>query len=192
MTPIPDLTQALDSLASPAGFTAQPTVKPEDVKPEDVKPEDVKPVKRGRPSKDRPRPVKSPYVPVLDESLARELVISRIVEAEEANGNPIRSVRKFASDMYEIGVTDRKLSVATLYRLFTGQLYPKLTDRDGSVFNWNLVPRAKRGRRAGRCAHTSRVTRIEDQVRRMTSVLSHVCHKLGLPNDLAKDPTFLE
>jgi hypothetical protein len=124
--------------------------------------------------------------------MARELVICRIVEAEEANGGDIRSVRKFAEDMFKIGVTRSQLSVATLYRLFAGEMYPKLTDRDGVPFHWSLIPRAKRGRRAGRSAQTSRLSRLEQQLKRLTSVAAHVCHKLDLRHDLSKDPAFAE
>jgi hypothetical protein len=124
--------------------------------------------------------------------MARELVICRIVEAEEAKGGDIRSVRKFAEDMFKIGVTRSQLSVATLYRLFAGEMYPKLTDRDGVPFHWSLIPRAKRGRRAGRSAQTSRLTLLEQHLKRVTSVLSHVCYKLGLPHDLTEDSTFSE
>jgi hypothetical protein len=161
-----------------------------DARPEPAETPTVGGPHRGRPRKDKP--ARRPYVRLLPEEMARELVICRIVEAEEAEGADIRSVRKFAEDMFKIGVTRSQLSVATLYRLFAGEMYPKLTDRDGVPFDWSLIPRAKRGRRPGRSSQTSRLGRIEQQLKRLTSVVAHICHKLDLRHDLTKDPAFAE
>lgn len=172
------------------GFTARSPGDNTTQKPKDPQPNDEQPTSRRRSKKAKPVPVRTPYNPILAEDMARELVLCRLAENEERT-EP-RSLRQFAREMHEIGVTARQFSVSTLHRLFTGQMFPYLTDRDGTPINWALLPRASRGRRAGVSSKTTRLTRIEQQVKRLTSVMSYVCHKLGLPHDLAKDPTFSE
>jgi hypothetical protein len=172
------------------GFTARSPGDTTTQKPNDAQPNDELPTCRRRSKKSKPVPVRTPYSPILAEDMARELVLCRLVENEERT-EP-RSLRQFAREMHEIGVTARQFSVSTLHRLFTGQMYPRLTDRDGVQINWALLPRASRGRRAGVSSQTSRLTRIEQQVKRLTSVMSYVCHRMGLPHDLAKDPSFSE
>ena len=165
-----------------AGFTA--------CIPKDPTTQSPEPTSRRAPKKEKPAGHKSPYNPILAEDMARELVLCRL--AENTERTEIRSLRQFSREMHEIGVTLRPLSVSTLHRLFTGQMYPYLTDRDGTPFNWALMPRAVRGRRSGVTPQTSRLTRIEQQLKRLTSIMGYVCHKLNLPHDLAKDPSFSE
>jgi hypothetical protein len=184
---------SLDKFASEAqGFTARSPGDNTTANPENVKPEGPQNRGRGRPRKEKVAPVKTPYVPVLDEALARELVISRMVEGEESLTGDIRSLRQFAKQMHSLGIVSRVLSVATLHRLFSGQMYPRLTDRDGVQFNWALIPRGRRGRRPGVRGQTSRLAALEQHVKRLTSVMTYVCHRLNLPHDLTKDPAFTE
>lgn len=181
-----EITKSLNELfPSTQGFTAR---SPGDNTTE--KPLDLKTASCRRVSKPKPVGHKSPYNPILSQDMARELVLCRLAEVTERTET--RSLKQFSREMHEIGVTLRPLSVSTLHRLFTGQMYPELKDRDGEQFNWALLPRAARGRRAGVSSHTSRLTRIEQQVKRLTSIMGYVCHKLGLPHDLAKDPSFSE
>jgi hypothetical protein len=181
-----EITKSLNELfPATQGFTARSPGDHTTEKPLDLKTASCRRVKK-------PKPVghKSPYAPLIAEDMARELVLCRLAEITERTET--RSLKQFSREMHEIGVTLRPLSVSTLHRLFTGLMYPELKDRDGVQFNWALLPRAARGRRAGVRSHTSRLTRIEQQVKRLTSVMSYVCHKMGLPHDLAKDPTFAE
>lgn len=181
-----EITKSLNELfPSTQGFTARSPGDNTTEKPFDLKTASCRRVKK-------PKPVghKSPYNPIIAEDMARELVLCRL--AENTERTEIRSLREFSREMHEIGVTARAISVSTLHRLFTGQMYPELKDRDGVQFNWALLPRAVRGRRFGASPQTSRLARIDQQVKRLTSIMGYVCHKLNLPHDLAKDPSFSE
>ena len=135
---------------------------------------------------------KTKYKPVMDEDQAREIVLCRIGEAESPTGP--RTLSVFARQMYEYGLTRRIVSASLLSQLFSGNMYPHLKDREGRPFDWQLIPRATRGRRPGGRSKKAELNDLRRQINHVSLVLRTVCDRMGLsgeldPFDVPNDPS---
>ncbi len=119
------------------------------------------------------------YTPLITEEQAREIVICRLEEASRPKGPT--PLRLFAREMYECGLARRVPSVPLLSKLFAGDLYPHLCDRDGKPFVWDQIPRATRGRRSGAMRRTRvNLHALRDEVVRLGSIVRELCERIGV------------
>lgn len=125
---------------------------------------------------------KTKYKPVMDEDQAREIVLCRLGEINSPQGP--RTLSVFARTMYEYGLTRRIVSVSLLSQLLSGRMYPELKDREGRPFDWDLVPKATRGRRPGTQGKKADLHHLRRQVNHLSLVVRTLCDRLGVANEL--------
>lgn len=125
---------------------------------------------------------KTKYKPVMTEDQAREIVLCRLGEINSPQGP--RTLTVFARTMYEYGLTRRIVSVSLLSQLLSGRMYPELKDREGRPFDWDLVPKATRGRRPGTQGKKADLYQLRRQVNHLSLVVRTLCDRLGVANEL--------
>jgi hypothetical protein len=125
---------------------------------------------------------KTKYQPVMDEDQAREIVLCRLGELESPTGP--RTLSVFARTMYEYGLTRRIVSVSLLSQLLSGRMYPELKDREGRPFDWDLAPKATRGRRPGTQGKKADICQLRRQVNHLSLVVRTLYEGTGLSGEL--------
>lgn len=125
---------------------------------------------------------KTKYKPVMTEDQAREIVLCRLGEINSPQGP--RTLTMFARTMYEYGLTRRIVSVSLLSQLLSGRMYPGLKDREGRPVDWDLVPKATRGRRPGTQGKKADLHHLRRQVNHLSLVVRTLCDRLGVANEL--------
>ena len=88
----------------------------------------------------------------------------------------------------------RIVSASLLSQLFSGNMYPHLKDREGRPFDWELIPRATRGRRPSGRNKKAELNDLRRQINHVSLVLRTVCDRMGLsgeldPFDIPDDPS---
>lgn len=125
---------------------------------------------------------KTKHKPMMTEDQAREIVRCRLGETNSPQGP--RTLTVFARTMYEYGLTRRIVSVSLLSQLLSGRMYPELKDREGRPFDWDLVPKATRGRRPGTQGKKADICQLRRQVNHLSLVVRTLYDGTGLSGEL--------
>jgi len=102
------------------------------------------------------------------EETARAAIETRLTELDDSPFDvepkrlTYRTIPELAQLFYEIGYCPRVPSRASVINLLSGKMFPHLTDKHGHRINWDNMPAAPKGLRAGSTRRKSLAQEVHD------------------------------